>query len=238
MSKDFLKCILSFICFVCGLVLTLLFSFHFNATNPSCIIALCLGLVLAAIGVFGFILHYKNLMIIENMKKNKLPILARWSYKPSDFSLVKDKILEDCYVDLSLIVLIGVFCLILAIGLIFPIATDSIGLSILIIISTVILCSLCSILVYFYHVSKLEKYTTALINYHYIYFNNELYSIYRSCYMLEEIEITTGVQNYLRFVYGAPGTPYGPFQIIDIPIPPSELATAYQIKEHYLSLIS
>ena len=112
MSKDFLKCILSFICFVCGLVLTLLFSFYFNATNPSCIIALCLGLVLAAIGVFGFILHYKNLIIIENMKKNKLPILARWSYKPSDFSLVKDKILEDCYVDLSLIVLIGVFCLI------------------------------------------------------------------------------------------------------------------------------
>ena len=56
--------------------------------------------------------------------------------------------------------------------------------------------------------------------------------------MLEEIEIIPGAQNYLRFVYGAPGTPYGPFQIIDIPIPPSELATAYQIKEHYLSLIS
>ncbi|MBU3811085.1 MAG: hypothetical protein H9893_05460, partial [Candidatus Niameybacter stercoravium] len=75
-------------------------------------------------------------------------------------------------------------------------------------------------------------------NNHYIYFNNELYSIYKACYMLEEIEIIPGAQNYLRFVYGAPGTPYGPFQIINIPIPPSELATAQQIKEHYLSLIS
>ena len=56
--------------------------------------------------------------------------------------------------------------------------------------------------------------------------------------MLEEVEVKTGEQNYLRFVYGAPGTPYGPFQIIDIPIPPSELNTAYAIKEHYLSLIA
>lgn len=237
MSKDFLKCILSFICFICGLILTGLFSFHFDVANPSYILALCLGIALILIGIVSFFLHYKNLTIIKQLQKNQLSLLAKWSYKPSDFSLVKDKILEDCYVDLSLIFLVGFFCLILAIGLLFP-TTEHVGLSILFIVGTVILCSLLALLTYWYHINKLEKYTTALINPYYIYFNHELYSIYKSCYMLEEVEVKTGEQNYLRFVYGAPGTPYGPFQIIDIPIPPSELAKAYTIKEHYLSLIA
>ena len=237
MSKDFLKCILSFICFICGVILTGFFSFHFDAANPSYMIALCLGIAFILIGVIGFFLHYRNLMIINKLQKNKLPLLARWSYKPSDFSLVKDKILEDCCVDLSLIFLVGLFCLVLAIGLLFP-TTEHVGLSILLIVGTIILCSLSGLFVYLYHINKLEKYTTALINPYYIYFNYELYSIYKACYMLEEVEVKTGEQNYLRFVYGAPGTPYGPFQIIDIPIPPSELNTAYAIKEHYLSLIA
>lgn len=237
MSKDFLKCILSLIYFVCGIFLTLLLTFRFDATNPTCAITLTLSLFLIVLGLFAFILHYKNLLIIDNLKNNKLPSLARWSYKPTDFNLVKDKILEDCYVDISIIVLIGLFCLILALGFVFPITSHSVRLSILIIVVTVVLCSVCSVFVYFYHINKLEKYSTAIINNHYIYFNNELYSIYKSCYMLEKIDIIPGSQSYLRFIYGAPGTPYGPFQTIDIPIPANELAVALQIRQHYLSLI-
>lgn len=237
MSKDFLKCILSIIYLICGIFLTVLFSLNFDATNPACIITLSLGLLLSITGLFAFILHYKNLAIIENMKKNKLPVLAKWSYKPCDFNLVKNKILEDCYVDLSLVVLIGILSLILALGLIFSFASHGISLSLLIIVATVLLCSLCSLMVYFYHTNKLEKCSTAIISNHYIYFNNELFSIYKSCYVLEEIELISGTQNYLKFIYGAPGTPYGPFKIIDIPIPASELSVAAEIKQHYTSLI-
>lgn len=237
MSKDFLKCILSIIYFVCGILLIMLLAFRFDATNPTCVITLSLGFFLTVLGLLAFIVHYKNLLIIENLKKNKLPTLARWSYKPTDFSLVKDKILEDCYVDLSIIILLGLFCLILALGFVFPITSHSVGLSILIIVITVVLCSSCSVFIYFYHINKLEKYSTAIINNHYIYFNNELYSIYKSCYMLEKIEIIPDSQSYLRFIYGAPGTPYGPFQTIDIPIPTNEFSVALQIRQHYLSLI-
>lgn len=238
MSKEFLKCILSIIYFICGIFLTVSFSIYFDATNPAYISIVLLGLLLTIVGLFAFILHYKNLIIIEEMKKDKLPILAKWTYKPSDFHLVKDKILEDCYVDLSLVVLIGLLSLLLAFGFIFSFIPSYLSLSAFLIVVIVILCSFSSLFIYFHYTKKLEKSSTAIISNYYIYFNNELYSIYKSCYVLEDIEISSGSQHYLKFIYGAPGTPYGPFEVINIPIPSSELSVAIEIRQHYLSLIT
>lgn len=238
MSKESLKCILSMIYFICGIFLTILFSIQFDATSPASIITILLGLLLTIVGLFAFILHYKNSIIINQLKQNKLPILAKWTYNPSDFKLVKDKILEDCYVDLSLVILIGIFSLVLAAGLLFSFNPHRFSLSALLIVISILSSSLFSLFIHFYYTNKLTKCSTAIISNRYIYFNNELYSIYKSCYILEDIEILSEPQCYLKFIYGAPGTPYGPYEIINIPVPSSELALANEIKQHYLSLIT
>lgn len=238
MSKDFLKCLLSIIYFIIGMLITVLFTYNMDTTSPAYILSIILGICLIITGFMSFILHYKNHMIIENMRQNKVPFLAKWSYQPLKYNLVKNKMTEACYTDLSIVFLVAILGLVVALGFIFSTRPNNLIVSYLIILSIVLIGSFLSICLCVYHHDKLKETTTTIITDQYIYYNGELYSIYKSCYMLDTIEIIYGPQNYLKFDYGLPGTPYHSYREIIIPIPEKELERAQKIKLHYASLIA
>lgn len=237
MSKDFFKCLLSIIYFISGILITVLFTYYIDITSPAYILTIILGIFLLITGLISFILHYKNHIVIESIKQNKISFLAKWSYQPLDHTLTKDKLLEDYYTDLSIVLLIGILGLVVAFGFIFSNHSNHFIVSSIIITFTVLLSSFLSVCLSFYHNNKLEKYTTTIITTQYIYYNGELYSLYKSCYMLDQVEIIYGEENYLKFNYGIPGTPYSSYQELIIPIPEKELQLAQKIKNHYLALI-
>ena len=68
--------------------------------------------------------------------------------------------------------------------------------------------------------------------------SSDLYSAQKGLYYLEDVRIFYDTQYYLQFTYGAPGTPYGPFTTLTIPVPDGELASAYAIKDVYSELIA
>lgn len=238
MSKDFLKCLLSVIYFISGILITALFTYYIDATSPAYILTIILGIFLLITGFISFILHYKNHIVIENIKQDEFSFLAKWSYQPLDYTLIKNKLLEDYYTDLSIVLLIGMLGLVVAFGFIFSTNSGHFIISYMTIIFTVLLCSFLSVCLSLYHNTKLEKCTTTIITTQYIYYNGELYSLYKSCYMLDQVEIIYGEQNYLKFNYGIPGTPYSSYHELIIPIPEKELQLAQNIKNHYLALIS
>lgn len=237
MSKDFLKCLLSIVYFIIGILITTLFTYHFDITSPAYVLTIMLGIFLLITGFISFVLHYKNHIIIENIKQEKISFLAKWSYQPLDYTLVKNKLLEDYFTDLSIVLLIGILGLVAAFGFIFSNNPNHFVISSMIITFTVLSCSFVSVCLSLYHNTKLEKYTTTIITNQYIYYNGELYSLYKSCYILDQVEIIYGQQNYLKFNYGVPGTPYNSYQELIIPIPEKELPLAQKIKHHYLALI-
>lgn len=237
MSKDFFKCLLSIIYFISGILITILFAYYLDVTSPAYILTIILGIFLLITGFVSFILHYKNHIIIENIKQDKSSFLAKWSYQPLDYTLIKNKLLEDYYTDLSIVVLIGILGLVVAFGFIFSTNPEHFIISYMIITFTVLLSSFLSVCLSLYHNTKLEKCTTTIITNQYIYYNGELYSLYKSCYMLDEVEIIYEEHNYLKFNYGIPGTPYSSYQELIIPIPEKELHLAQKIKNHYLALI-
>lgn len=237
MSKEFFKCLLAVLYFILGTILTVYFILHFNAASPAYILTIILGLFLIITGFCSFILHYKNHLIIKAIKEEKLSPLAKWSYIPSAYTLTRDRATEDYHIDLSIIMLIGILGLIVSIGFIFSNTPNHYLIAATLITLSVILSSLISICISIYHNDKLEKETMTIITDKYIYYDGTLYSLYKSCYALDQIEVIYGEQNYLQFNYGIPGTTYDTYQKLIIPIPKTELPLAQKIQSHYLELI-
>lgn len=238
MNKEYLKAILSTLCVVFGLVASIFSSYTIQSHEPSYILFLFLSLSLCLIGVVSFIMSYRRHQIIAQLKKSELPILARWQYTSKNYKLVALQLDENHYINVSIIFLIGVLGLLIILGLTFSGNPISIFLSILLTLILIVSCSISFYLIHGYYGQQLEKEFETIISSHYIYFNGELYSIQKGLYYLENIKVVHEGQYYLQFIYGAPGTPYGPFTTLTIPIPEGELATAYTIKEAYLSLIT
>ncbi|MEF9960676.1 MAG: hypothetical protein RR448_00045 [Niameybacter sp.] len=237
MNKEFFKCLLSVLYFIVGVIVTVYFACHFAPTSVAFVLTLILGCFLIITAWYSFIIHYKNHTIIKNIKQGQLPILAKWSYTPLECTLVKDRANENYHIDLSIIILLGLLGLIIAFGFIFSSIPNRYLISATLITISVLICSLVSVCLSMYYNSKLEKETFTIITEQYIYHDGALYSLYKSCYALENIEIIYGKQNYLTFNYGIPGTPYDSYQKLIIPIPSNQLTLAEQIRSHYQNLI-
>lgn len=238
MNKPKFKCFMSALCAALGI---LLISFAFLITAFSYTtytLLLALGSSLIAIGGIAYYIYYQKVKLIQKLKHNKLPIFARWTYNPLQIESIHNSLIEEKHSSLSITILSTLLCLILDMGFILSNPQDYLLFSILLGIAIILFCLIVCIGIHFYYHTKLTHAVEAIISDQYIYFSGELYGLNRSLYSLERVTVAEGTPSYLQFIYGTPGTPYDPIEIVTLPIPLEEMHTAHTIKEHFLKLIA
>ena len=189
MNKELFKCIFSSICFVCGMILSLLPLPYFDSTSPAFIACILFGISLITIGAVSFFLHLKGHKIISKLQNKELTVLAHWQYSPFQFEGITKAILQDKATNISIVILLGILSWLIALGILFsnsPIATI---LCMAIIFLSCFICILCYILIQIHYHNKMLKPVEAIIGEDYIYFRGELYSLQKSLYLLTDIRI-------------------------------------------------
>lgn len=237
MNKEYLKGIFGFLTFLFGLFACILSTCTFQVDEPSYILALIISLCICLVGITSCILTYKRHKVILQLKENKLPSIARWQYMPKDYKLVEGQLEENRYISISIIFLIGVLGILVLLGLVFSSHPLHLLYAGLLLIMLIVFCSVGFYFVQTYYLKRLSKNCETIISDHYIYFGGELYTMQKGLYYLEDVRIFSDDNDYLQFIYGAPGTPYGPFTTLTIPIPEGELDLAYLIQTTYVTCL-
>ena len=233
MNKEHFKCLLALICLISSLIFMGITLCTLSPYSPTYTASLILSIGLCLGGICALFISSHNLKIIKQLKSNKIKLLADWSYHSKDFDQVRYQLEDDRYITLSLIVLLGLCGLLLILGNFFNGPSPNLASGSFYITLLLIICSISFFTVCKYYSYKLTTPHHALISENYIYFKSELYAMQKSFYYLDHIDIIHVGQDYLQLTYSAPGTPYGPFHILTIPIPASELPSAYAIQKHF-----
>ncbi len=233
MNREKLRCLLACLCIMSGIFFTLFGILSIPVTSPSYFATLILSGALFIAGIVSLIVCWHNHKIIAKLKSGKLHLLARWTYHAKDFEEVRYQLENDRYVSLSIIVLLALCGVLILFATYFNTTTPNLTLGCLGAGILLIICSLSFWAIWKYYRCKLNTEHETLISDDYIYFKSELYSMQKSFYYLQSVDIIHLKQDYLQFMYSAPGTPYGPFHILTVPIPAQDLPVAYEIREHF-----
>lgn len=237
MNKAYLKTLLACLCIILGCFFCLFSFYTFKPSEPSYILSLTLSLSLCLVGTISGVFSYKQSQIINSLKQNKLSYIAKWTYSPQNYRLIELQMEESHSINISLVFLVGILGLLIILGLTFNSSPIPLYFSVILILLLLTCCTTSFITIHNYYYKQLKKPLETIISSQYILYNGELFSVQKGLYALIDVRIIFKTQYYIQFVYGAPGTPYGPFQTLTIPIPEGELAVAYMIKEHYIELI-
>lgn len=237
MNKEIFKCILSIICILCGAILSILSLISFDTSSPAFIACILLGMCLVIIGVVSFFLHLRGHKIIRKLQNKELTILAHWQYSPIQFSGVSEIITQDRSSNISIVILLGVLSLLIALGILLSDSPFALILCITIGLISLLTCMLSCMLIHIHYHNKLLRPAEAIIGESYIFFNEELYSLQRSFYLLTDVKLVEDRDVYLQFLYGSPCTDCGPIYVLSIPVPSDQVEVAQCIKQHYMTLI-
>ncbi|MEG0013866.1 MAG: hypothetical protein RR324_04645 [Cellulosilyticaceae bacterium] len=236
MNKEAFKSILSIICVLCGALMSCLALISFDSSAPAFIACILLGISLVVIGVVSFFIHYQAHIIIKQLQNKDMTILAHWSYAPLQYDGVKESITQSRHNSLSILILLGILSSLIALGILFSNSPFALIICSSIILITFVVCICTSILIYVHYGNRLISPVEAIIGEDYIYFNEELYSLHRSIYLLTDVRLVQGDQSYLQFLYGSPCTSCEPIYILTLPIPSDQIEVAKYIRKHYLSI--
>ncbi|MGL4736713.1 MAG: hypothetical protein ACRCW2_04575 [Cellulosilyticaceae bacterium] len=234
MNKPQFKSLMALLCLILG-VLLLISALVINAFGSTTYtLLLAFGGVLVVIGAIAYYITYLRIKTISLLKNKQLPILAHWTYLPSEFKTIHTALVEEKHSTFSMIILTTFLILLIAIGFILTNPTLYLRICITLGILIIVLALTCSLCVQIYYKNKLTHPVEALISEEFIYFCGELYGLNRSLYILETVQIIEGPQNVMQFIYGSPGTPYDPIHILTIPIPAGNLDHAKEIRTHFI----
>lgn len=237
MNKEYLKITLALLSILFGFTSSILCHYTFEVHEPSYILALILSFSLSIIGVVSCVFSFRRFKIIKQLRSDQLPTLARWQYTSKHYHLVEVQLEENRYISFSIIFLIGILGLLILLGLFFSTTPMDTLAAILFLLLLLVCCGVSFYLVHSYYQKQSTKQCEVIISPQYILFNGELHGIQKGLYYLEEVTILSDDRQYLQFTYGAPGTPYGPFSLLTIPIPEDQLQVARLIQAQYQELL-
>ncbi|MGL4345374.1 MAG: hypothetical protein ACRCTE_09260 [Cellulosilyticaceae bacterium] len=237
MNKPKLKCFISLLCFMTGLLLLLIALFVNAFSYTTYTLLLAFGGILVVIGAIAFYIFYQDVKIITTLKSKTLTTLAHWTYMPLKIDTIKNALLEEKHSNISIIILSSLLLLLVDIGFILSNSSIYLIFSIIVGVLIVLFCITACTLIQFYYTHKLTHPVEAIISEDFIYFSGELYGLSRSLYFLEDIQVLEGTQVYLQFIYGSPGTPYDPIHVLTLPVPTEDLDIALKIKAHFSNRI-
>ncbi|WP_069998926.1 hypothetical protein [Cellulosilyticum sp. I15G10I2] len=237
MKKEYIHCIIGLIILFLGATscITAIILNDLLASSKS--VLFLFGVCFILVGIVSYAQHNKKYLKIKYLKNNEIPVIAHWVFKPNSSSYINELLYERKSSTVSTIILTFILCLVIACCILFSGEKYSLSLSIgLIVVSFLALPTALFYNDYSYN-SKLTSSSEALIGEDCIYFLDELYTLHKSIYFLEDIRINYSSENTLQFLYGDYDLYTGPMYTINIPIPLDELEVAQQVQKHYLDLI-
>lgn len=190
------------------------------------------------IGLVSSTVYYKKYQLIKDLCSCDTPIIGQWSYPTNSTNSLKnfiqDRKSSTLATALLVLILALIFCIIFA---------YSGGPYILYLGYTFAMLSLLTFIIaqrfittYYMHLLTSEN--KAIFAEDYIYFLDELYSLHKTLYFLQKVDIYLGQEYLLIFEYGLydvddPTTTYS----LTLPIPQDKLQTATYLKHYYTDLI-
>lgn len=234
MKKNYIYCILSLLIVVLGFLFIIL-GLLFPTLSPNTGRAILLyAICFIFIGIAAFAVHYRKYNLLKTLTDNELPILARWSFEPESSTILTNT-LKD-YKHNALCTLFFTFILVLIFTCTF-FATYLPTCSYLgPIISLLFL--LIGVLITNTYFKKLSNEPIEVIfNEDLIYFLDDIYTLQKSIYFLDNVAINTEGEPTLQFIYGQIEYNDSPYFILEIPIPENQTKMAHVLCNHYLEEI-
>jgi energy-coupling factor transporter transmembrane protein EcfT len=237
MKKELAYCITSLVVLLLGITCFISLVFLNDLSNSSKAALILFGICFFLIGATSYAKHNKKYLKIRYLKNENVPLIASWHFKPHT-SLSIDEMYYEGKASAIYTTLLGVLlCLVVAGCIYFSGEKYAIHTSLGLLALSLIIAPLCITCISAYYTGKLESDSEALIGEDCIYFLDELYTLHKSIYFLEDIRIGYGGENSLQLLYGEYDLFTGPMYTIKIPIPDGELETAKLIQKHFIELI-
>ena len=237
MKKEHTCSVLSLIILLLGIIFTisgaLLQTLPFSSKSA----LLIFSFALMMIGIVLFAVHYKRYNTINNLITRNLPVIAQWSYSPNTSETLKKLIKEQKTNSLATAILILILSIIFSIIFAYSGSTYILWLGYIfaILCILVFIIAIRFISAYYKYLSTSES--IVLFGEDYIYFLDELYTLNKSFYLLENVNIYIGVENLLIFEYGLNDIDSSAYYTLTIPIPPDKLNIAIRLKDYYRSIL-
>lgn len=234
MKKTYIYCIISLIILILGF-LCILFSLLHPTLSPNTESALLLyAICFIFIGLSAFAVHYRKYDVMKALESQDLPILARWSFSPHTSSILTQVLKEHKHN--ALCTLFFTFILVLIFSCTFIstyIPTISYAgplISLLFLFIGILIIN-----AYFRNLSNTP--IEVIFGDDIIYFLDDIYTLQKSIYFLDNIAINTEGEPTLQFIYGQIEYDDSPYFILEIPIPENQLSMAHLLRTHYLEEI-
>lgn len=234
MKKNYIYCILSLLIVVLGFLFILL-GLLYPTLSPNTQRAILLyAICFILIGIAAFAVHYRKYNLLKTLMDNDLPILARWSFKPNSSAILTNTLKE--YKHNALCTLSFTFILVLIFTCTF-IATYLPTLSYLgpLISIIFLLVGIFIINAYFKRLST--EPIEVIWGEDLIYFLDDIYTLQKSIYFLDNVVINTEGEPTLQLIYGQIEYDDSPYFILEIPIPENQMKMAHVLCNHYLEEI-
>lgn len=237
MKKEYTYRALSLVVLALGIIFTLSGAMLQTLPLSSKSALLIFSCAFIIIGLVSFAVHHKKYMIINDLLKRNIPVIAQWTYAPNS-SITLTKIINSEKMNT-----LATALLVLILSLIFSIIfAYSGGTHVLLLGYTfAVLCFLIFIIatrfitMYYNQLTKTE--TTVLFGEEYIYFLDDLYPLQKALYLVDHINIYIGEENFLIFEYGFYDIDEPPAYSLTLPIPAGKLNIAMHLKDYYRSIL-
>ncbi|MDF2595052.1 MAG: hypothetical protein K0R69_1393 [Clostridia bacterium] len=237
MKKEFAYCIISLVVLLLGITCFISLVFLNTLSNPSKAALIIFGICFFFIGTASYAKHNKKYLKIRYLKNENVSLIASWHFKPHTSLSIDEMYYEGKTSAIYTTLLSVLLCFVIAGCIYFSGEKYALHVSLSLLGLSIIIAPLCIACISAYYTAKLEADSEALIGEDCIYFLDELYTLHKSIYFLEDIRIGYGSENSLQLLYGEYDLFTGPMYTIKIPIPDGQLDVAKHIQKHYIELI-
>lgn len=234
MKKTYIHCIISLIILIIGF-LCILCNLLAPTLSPSTenLLALC-AICFIFIGLLAFAVHHRKYTVMKALEDNDIPTITRFTFMPHTSSLIIKTIKEHRHNALCTLFLTFILVLIFSctfISTYFP-AVSYLGplVSFLFLLIGFLITN-----AYFNTLSNSP--VDIIFGDDTIYFLDDIYTLQKSIYFLDNVLIATEGEPTLQFIYGQIEYDDSPYFILEIPIPDSQLTMAQVLRKHYLEEI-
>ena len=237
MKKESMSCVLWLSVLLLSIVFTisavLLETIPHSSKSALLLFSICFMIV----GLIASAVHYKKYSRIKTLTDHNAPVLAHWTYDINSSSTLQETLNEQKNNAISTAILSFVLGIIFSLvfaysGGIYILYTGYIFAFLTILGFIVALRFILT-----YYKETLNKPAEVIFGEDSIYFMEQLFTLQKSIFFLENVVIVEGTEMVLQLIYGQYDVDDVPSYIISIPIPSNKLQVAQHLRKYYLDLI-
>ncbi len=233
MKKTYIHCIISLIILAIGFLFILCnLLMPFTSTMENVISLLAISFIF--IGLSAFAVYHKKFSVMKCLDNKDVPTITRWTFNSHTSPLITSTIKQ--YRHNALCTLFLTFILILIFICTF-ITTYFPTLSYVGPLVSILFLLIGLLIINTYYNTLSNAPTDIIFGEDTIYFLDDIYTLQKSIYSLDNVLINTEGEPMLQFIYGQLEYNDSPYFILEIPIPENQLTMAQVLRNHYLEQI-